>query len=88
MIKTSTLHPSRIGCPSIPATMKGIIMSVKGVKEVKVRYEDRSLDVIFDDTKTSTEEIVKEIGKEIGLAMEVGEPHASKEGNVSETCPM
>lgn len=88
MIKIFTLHPSRIGCPSIPATIKGIIMSQKGVKEVKVRYEDRSLDVTFDDTKISTEEIIKKIGAETGLAMEVGELHASKKGNVDETCPM
>ena len=88
MIKTATLRPSRIGCPSIPGTMKGIMMSIKGVKDIKVRYEDRSLDVTFDDTEISTEEIIKKVGDEMGLKLEEGEFAASKEGDVSETCPM
>ncbi|MDP2664540.1 MAG: cation transporter [bacterium] len=89
MIKTITLHPSRIGCPSIPGTMKGIVMSIPGVEDVKVRYEERSLDVTFDEAKTSENEIIKKIGQEMGLAMEVGETHgAKKQGNVSGTCPM
>ena len=88
MIQTITLHPSRIGCPSLPGTMKGIISSMPGVQEVKVRYEERSLAITMDNTKTSAEEIVKKIGQELGLAMEIGEPSASKEGSVEETCPM
>ena len=88
MIKIVTLHPSRIGCPSIPGTMKGMAMSIPGVSEVKVRYEERSLDVTFDDEKTSVEEIIKKIGNEMGLAIEKGEPGASKNSSVSETCPM
>ncbi len=88
MIRSVTFHPSRIGCPSIPGTMKGMVHSIKGVKEVKVRYEDRSLDVTFDDSLTSDQEIIKKIGQEMGLAMEVGELNASKEGKAAETCPM
>ena len=88
MIKTVTLHPSRIGCPSLPGTMKGIINSMPGVEEVKVRYEERSLDVTFDDSQTSGEEIVKKIGQELGLAMEIGEINGRKDGNVADTCPM
>jgi len=89
MKKTITLHPSRIGCPSIPGTMKGIVMSVPGVQDVKVRYEERSLDVTFDSGKASEQDIIKKIGQEMGLAMEVGETHgARKEGNVADTCPM
>ena len=88
MIKTVTLHPSRIGCPSIPGTMMGMVNSIVGVQSVKVRYEERSLDVIFDDAQTSEEEIIKKIGSEMGLAMEVGEPNASKDGKVEQTCPM
>lgn len=89
MIKIVTLHPSRIGCPSIPGTMKGMVHSIDGVTEVKVRYEDRSLDITFDDAKTSPEEIIKKIGQEMGLLLEVADTHgASKEGNVAETCPM
>ncbi len=88
MIQKITLHPSRIGCPSIPGTMKGIVRSIKGVEDVTVRYEDRSLDVTFDDEKVSVDEIVKKIGDEMGLAMESGEPGDSKEGGAAETCPM
>lgn len=87
MIKKITLHPSRIGCPSLPGTMKGIIMSMDGVKEVDVRYNDRSLDVAFDDEQISSTEIIKKIGQELGLMMEEGE-FMAKKGDISETCPM
>lgn len=88
MTKLVTLHPSRIGCPSLPGTMKGIVSSFPGVKGVNVRYEDRSLDVTFDEEKVAIEEIIKKIGEELGLSMEVGEPQASQKGNVADTCPM
>ena len=88
MIKTITLHPSRIGCPSLPGTMKGIVTSFPGVKDVKVRYEERSLDITFDDAKIKGQDFVKKIGEELGLAMEVGETYGVKEGNVANTCPM
>ncbi|MDP3726600.1 MAG: hypothetical protein Q8R36_05400 [bacterium] len=88
MIKNITLHPSRIGCPSIPGTMKGIIMSVKGVQDVTVRYEDRSVDVAFDDAETSVEQITKAVGNEMGLALELATLGSSIEKNVAETCPM
>ncbi|OHA04249.1 MAG: hypothetical protein A3J58_01405 [Candidatus Sungbacteria bacterium RIFCSPHIGHO2_02_FULL_52_23] len=88
MIKTVTFHPSRIGCPSIPGTMKGIVMSLPGVSDVKVRYEERSIDVTFDDAKISVREIQEEIGREMGLAMEPGEPGGKKEGGAAESCPM
>jgi copper chaperone CopZ len=69
--------------------MKGIVVSIPGVQEVEVRYEDRSLDVTFDGEKTSEEEIIKKVGQGMGLAMEVAEARgAKKEGDVSETCPM
>lgn len=87
-MKTIALHPSRIGCPSIPGTMKGMMLSIPGVSSVTVRYEDRSLDVAFDETKVSADEIIKKIGEETGLALEVGEPGASKEGGAAATCPM
>ena len=88
MIKTKTFHPSRIGCPSIPGTMKGIVMGVPGVSEVKVQYEERAIEVIFDDEKTSADEIIKTIGREMGLAMQAGQPGAKKDGGVAESCPM
>lgn len=88
MTKTVTFHPSRIGCPSIPGTMKGIVMTLPGVAAVKVRYEDRSIDVTFDDAKTSEDAIIAAIGKEMGLAMETGEAGGKKEGGAAETCPL
>lgn len=87
MIKTVVLNPSRIGCPSIPGTMKGVVMSIKGVKEVKVKYEERSLEVTFDDAETSEEEVTKKIGEEMGLAMKFGD--GDKDGaSAANTCPM
>ena len=88
MIKTVTIHPSRIGCPSIPGTIKGIVMSFPGVQDVKVRYEERSLDVSFDEDRVTPEEITKKIGEEMGLAMEVAEHGSKKQENVANTCPM
>lgn len=88
MIKTITLHPSRIGCPSIPGTMKGIIMSVKGVTDVVVHYESRSVDVTFDDQEATVEGIVKAVGDEMGLALELAKPDSATSGDVAETCPM
>lgn len=88
MIRTATFHPSRIGCPSLPGTMRGIIMSLPGIHDVKVRYEDRSLDVTFDDAQTTPAAIITKIGAEVGLAMEEGAPMGAKEGNVANTCPM
>jgi len=87
MVKTVILNPSRIGCPSIPGTMKGMIMSIKGVKEVKVMYEERSLEVTFDDTQTGEDEIIKKIGEEMGLAMKVGNGDKNS-GSAADTCPM
>jgi len=88
MKKDITLHPSRIGCPSIPGTMKGIVFSIDGVERVDVRYEERSLDITFDTEKTSVDGIIAEIGKEMGVAMEVADSGAKKEENVAHTCPM
>lgn len=88
MITRITLHPSRIGCPSLPATMKGIVSSLPGVKEVTVRYEERSLDVVYDNEKLLPGDIIRVIGKELGLSMEAGEEGGKKEGHAAETCPM
>lgn len=87
MTKTVVLNPSRIGCPSIPGTMKGVVMSIKGVKEVKVKYEERSLEVTFDDAEISEDEIVKKIGEEMGLAMKTGDGDKDV-GSAANTCPM
>jgi len=88
MMKKATFHPSRIGCPSIPAQMKGILLSLPGVASVDVRYDDRSLDVTFDDRRASERDIIQEVGTTLGLALWVGKPGGKIEGDVSETCPM
>jgi len=68
--------------------MKGIIMSVKGVRDVTVHYETRSVDVTFDDTQATIEQIIKAVGNEMGLALEAAEPDSKKSDNIAETCPM
>lgn len=88
MIRTTTFHPSRIGCPSLPGTMKGIIASLRGVSDVVVRYDDHSLDVTFDDTLISPQVIIKKIGSELGLHTEEGALNAAKEGGAAASCPM
>lgn len=89
MLKTVTLHPSRIACPSIPGTMKGMILSIPGVREVKIHYDDRSLDITFDDTEASEEKIIKAVGAEMGLALHSEAENAAKNKvPMSETCPM
>ena len=87
-MKKVTLHPSRIGCPSLPGTMKGILSSLPGVTYVTVRYEERALDVAYDEEKVSPDDMIREIGKELGLRMEVGEYGSSQSGGSAETCPM
>jgi len=88
MIITKIFRPSRIGCPSIPATMKGVIVSLRGVKDAKVHYEERSVDVTFDDTETSDNAIIQAVGKEMGLALKVAMPGDEAAVSVAETCPM
>lgn len=61
-------------------------MSVGGVVDVKVNYEQRSLEVTFDDAKTSEGEIIKKVGQEMGLALKSGE--VKLDIATSETCPM
>ena len=63
-------------------------MSIDGIQDVKVRYEERSLDITFDEGKITPKEITKKIGEEMGLAMEVADHGSKKEENVANTCPM
>ena len=68
--------------------MKGIVMSLPGVSAVDVRYAERALDVTFDPTLMTPETIVKTIGVELSLALEIGEIGSSRDGLPEETCPM
>jgi len=76
-------------------------MSMPGVKNVKVRYEERSLEITFDDGQTSAEDIIKKIGREMGLAMSPAfsekngmnfgdsKDNSKKKGSgAADTCPM
>ena len=89
MIRTMNFRPSRIGCPSIPGTVRGIIVSLPGVQDAKIHYEERSVEVMFDDTVVSETDISKKIGEEMGLAFTAHgvEKPASTERS-EETCPM
>ena len=69
-MKKIILHPARINCPSIPATMKGIVSSVPGVSEVAVRYQERALEIDYDETATTADDIISAIGQETGLHMQ------------------
>jgi len=86
-MKTTTFYPSRIGCPSIPGTVKGIVSSMPGVKEVRVWYEERAVEVTFDEEKITADAISQKIGQEMGLAFGARQtPPAGS--NAGETCPM
>lgn len=63
-------------------------MSLPGVIAVRVRYEDRSVDVTFNDEMIAVEKIKEVVGREMGLAMEEGEVGGKKEEGAAETCPM
>jgi copper chaperone CopZ len=89
MIKTLNFRPSRIGCPSIPGTVRGIIVSLPGVKDAKIHYEERSVEVSFDDSQITEDDISKKIGEEMGLAFTAhGEEKPAATESPAETCPM
>lgn len=68
--------------------MKGIISSLPGVQRVDVRYEERSLDITFDDALISADAFIRKIGEELGLSMVLGETYGKKDGRAADTCPM
>jgi len=88
MTSTLTFRPSRIGCPSIPGTVKGIVMSVPGVIDAKIHYDERSVDVRFDEEKTNAQVITKKIGEEMGLAFEPTALHEGFAEDAAASCPM
>ncbi|MCI0533520.1 heavy-metal-associated domain-containing protein [bacterium] len=88
MIKKITLIPSRIGCPSIPGAMMGVLKSMSGVHGVDIHYDERSLDVTLDDEKISAEDIIKKVGEEMGLALKVKTEGAKEGENHANTCPL
>ncbi len=57
--KTVTLNVSGMTCPACPITVKKALEKVPGVSKVEVRYEKKQVLVTFDDSKTSTNALVK-----------------------------
>ena len=49
----------RMDCPTCPVTIKKALMKDPGVSRVAVHYDQKRLDVSFDDAKTSVEAILK-----------------------------
>ena len=57
--KTVTLNVSGMTCPARPIMVKKALEKVPGVSKVEVRYEKKQVLVTFDDSKTSTNALVK-----------------------------
>ncbi len=57
--KTVTLNVSGMTCPACPITVKKALEKVSGVSKIDVQYEKKQVVVTFDDTKTSTDALVK-----------------------------
>jgi len=70
MQKVFTFKPSRLGCSSVAATIKGNVVPHKGVESVKVRFDAGVFDVSYDDEKITEEEIMKVVQKNLGIAIE------------------
>jgi copper chaperone CopZ len=68
--------------------MKGVAMSLDGVREVIVHYDKRELEVTFDENKITAEVIIGEIGRELGLMMRVRGKDEDAALKPEETCPM
>lgn len=73
-------------CSSIPGTMKGIIASIGGVKNVEIKYSEGLLALTFDDTKVAPSDIVRKVGAEMGIALEAWAPSdTNRGGNIAGT---
>jgi len=57
--KTVTIEVPGMTCPTCPVTIKKALLKEPGVTAVKVRYEQKLLDVAFDDAKTNPAAIMK-----------------------------
>lgn len=75
--KSVTLHLPSMNCAMCPITVKKALMSVDGIIEAKVTYDDKNAKILFDDSKTNTNALINatteagypstEVGKEKGL---------------------
>ncbi len=57
--KTVTLEVENMTCALCPYTVKTALMKVDGVFSAKVSYENHNAVVVFDDEKTSIEDLTK-----------------------------
>ena len=57
--KTVTLNVSNMTCEACPITVKKALQKVPGVSKIDVVYEKKQVVVTFDDSKTSTDALVK-----------------------------
>jgi periplasmic mercuric ion binding protein len=57
--KTVTLNVSGMTCEACPITVKKALQKVPGVSKIDVLYEKKQVVVMFDDSKTNTDSLVK-----------------------------
>lgn len=57
--KSVTLHLPTMNCAMCPITVKKALMSVDGIIDANVTYGDRQAKVLFNDSKTNTDELIK-----------------------------
>jgi len=56
-----TIEIKKMHCPLCTTMIKKVISKVDGVSSVKVRLNTKQAKVIFDESKTNTDEILKAI---------------------------
>ncbi|MCH8347778.1 MAG: mercury resistance system periplasmic binding protein MerP [Proteobacteria bacterium] len=57
--KTVTLEVEKMTCALCPYTVKTALMKIDGVFSAKISYENHNAVVVFDDEKTSIEDLTK-----------------------------
>lgn len=60
--RTITLAVPGMTCAACPITVKMALANVAGVKKIHVRYEQREAIIIFDDTQTQTDTLIRATG--------------------------
>lgn len=57
--RTVTLEVSGMTCVTCPITVRKALTRVDGVESVKVRFNDKQATVVFDDAKTTAENLTQ-----------------------------
>lgn len=55
--KTLTLTVKNMNCAACPSIVKGSLEAVPGVAKVAVSYSDKTATVVYDDAKTSPDQL-------------------------------